>query len=122
MTIITADRLVYEVIEPESQWDSESMDKFEDWEPHSNGQLFLTHMDPNPTVYADPRDNEGYVGGGTGSMLDDLPIGFGKKYPTWTPKQIVKVDPQFIVWCRDNTSRVFCSDEMYERAKVLSRK
>lgn len=120
MTVISSDTITYEHITPPSQWDTERMDKFEDWEPHSNGQLFLTKMDPNPQYYPDPRDNEGHVG--TGGMLDDLPIGFGKKYPTWTPNQIIKVDPQFIVWCRDNTPRVFCSDELYERAKKLIKK
>lgn len=124
MTIIHADKITQSEISPDSQWDI-GLDKFVDWEPHSNGQLFITHVDPNPKVYptpshCDPRDNEG-AGNSVGEMLDDLPIGFGKKYPNKTPNEILKIDPGYIVWCRENTSRVFCSDKIYADAKKSSK-
>lgn len=126
MTIIHADKITVIHIDIDSQWE-QGLDKFIDWEPHSNGQLFITHVDPNPKTYPtpphapphyDPRDNEG-AGNSVGEMLDDLPIGFGKKYPTKTPNEIMKIDPQYIVWCRENTSRVFCSDALYNSAKLI---
>jgi len=127
MTILHADKLTHIEISPDSQWE-QGLDKFVDWEPHSNGQLFITHVDPNPPTYhslpyTDPRDNEGHYSGEVkstlGEMLDDLPIAFGKKYPDKTPNELMEIDPQYIVWCRENTSRVFCSDKLYREAKRI---
>ena len=123
MTIIHADNITQSEISPDSQWDI-GLDKFIDWEPHSNGQLFITHVDPNPKTYPTPPHTSEpvyhNVSSGSGAeMLDDLVIGFGKKYPTKTPREILELDPQYLVWCRENTSRVFCSDSLYNSARAL---
>ena len=53
------------------------------------------------------------------TALDNVVIGFGKKYPTKSPIEILKIDPGYIVWCRENTTRVFCSDELLAKARKL---
>ena len=114
MTIIHADKITHSEISPDSQWDI-GLDKFIDWEPHSNGQLFITHVDPNPKVYPDPRDNSDDSGF---TALDSCNLDFGK-YRNKTPEFLLKHDPDYIVWCRENTTRVFCSDELYDAAKRI---
>ena len=116
MTIIHADKITHSEISPDSQWDI-GLDKFIDWEPHSNGQLFITHVDPNPKVYPTPPNES--ESSGEYKAIDSLQLGFGKKYPNQTPMQLLTIDPQYIVWCRENTSRVFCSDELYDAAKRI---
>ena len=119
MTIIHSGKITQLEISPDSQWDI-GLDKFMDWEPHSNGQLFITHVDPNPKTYPSPPqpelDTNLY---GEYKAIDSLQLGFGKKYPNKTPMQLLSIDPQYIVWCRENTSRVFCSDELYDAAKRI---
>lgn len=58
----------------------------------------------------------GYV---PATALDNCELGFGKKYPTKTPVEILQIDPGYIVWCRENTTRVFCSDDLLARARKL---
>ena len=105
-------------MEPPSQWDN-NLDKFVDWEPHSNGQLFITHVDPNPPTYPTPPHIDTQNSHGEYKPIDSLQLDFGKKYPDKTPMQLLSIDPQYIVWCRENTQRVFCSDELYEAAKRI---
>ena len=115
MTILKAGRLTHTEISPDSQWDH-NPDKFVDWEPHSNGQLFITHVDPNPPTYPSPSEHEEDTGSFT--AIDSLPLDFGK-YRNKTPMFLLKHDPGYIVWCRENTERVFCSDELFEQARRI---
>lgn len=113
MTITHADKISIIHIDVDSQWDTHSMDKFIDWEPHSNGQLFITHVDPNPKTYPDESAEPNSF-----TSLDSLSLDFGK-YRGKTPTFLLKHDPDYIVWCRTNTERVFCSDELYDAAKRI---
>lgn len=50
------------------------------------------------------------------ATIDDEPLGFGK-YKGRTPKEVLYINPGYIVWAKENVSLFECSDEVYEQAK-----
>lgn len=96
-------------ITPPSLWDNDEIPEQED-----DRNPFTQRVVYEPPESDDPRDTESVAS----SALDNLPLDFGK-HRGKTPTQLLKTDPGYIVWIRENTERLCFSEETYQRAKQL---